>query len=76
MMTVVVIVNVMFFCVMMDMVVIGGGSFPPGNLPFGNPPEADKRCDRYDELELAKGVDGCPRGKPREYISTYSQTSI
>ena len=67
MMTVVVILNVMVFCVMMDMVVVGGGNLPTGNLPLGNSPEPDKHCDSYDELELAKGERKCPLGRPREY---------
>ena len=70
MMNVVVTVNVMVFCVMINMVIVDGGNLPTGNLPVLN-----KDCNRYHELELAKGVKGCPRGKPREYISTYSQTS-
>ena len=74
MMTVVVILNVMVFCVMMDMVVVGGGNLPTGNLPLGNQPEADKRCNRYDELELAKGVRNCPLGRPREY--SYIQSVV
>ena len=72
MMTVVVKVNVMVFCVMMHLVVGDRENLPTGNLPLGNPPELNEHCDRYDELELAKGVRNCPFGRPREYKSSYN----
>ena len=63
MITVVVMLNVMVFCVMMDMAVCG---IPPGaEMVLGT------NCHLYDENELAKGQLNCPRGRQREY-TTYN----
>ena len=64
MITVVMMLNVMVFCVMMDVVVCG---LPPGNQM--KPPGTN--CHLYNETELAKGKDRCPRGRQREY-TTYN----
>ena len=60
MITVMVILNVMVFCVMINMVICQK--------------IYDENCQPNDELALAKGVRNCPTGRPREY--TYIQSLV
>ena len=54
-----VMLNIMIFCVMMDMVICG---LPPTTYGMTD-------CDLYDEMELAMGRSNCPRGRHREYTA-------